>query len=535
MAYGSGRQLGETINPQLMNVDFSAYERAGATTGNALANLGQQVGGVIKKYGEDEKTIKKAQQTAKSIADLIPEFSGMANNALNQLNNPDLSQRDRLAIAEGIQDSLKIGVLGLGFKQDARDFDFRERQFASELGLKQRELDLRSKGTATNIMTADELQQQISSGAKVKYIPLGNGMYEVESATANEVPMFGNVMVGPDGQIQQAPTSGGSIRIPGAGGQIQNALPQTQGGSFPSGKNAAEMTDEEIQAMVANTPQLGGVAPNYGNFDQATQGIDVDGNPNVLPPRQQAAQQIQQAQSLVPNAPVPKGDVFTAEGGQLGVTRLPNSTPEVEYQNKALDAQIKMQNLAKASAETKDLKEKQKIQEESKKLFSSYIGEMVGAYSKLYKGKGAVAGGESGILEYMANTPSGQNLGRAMGSENQVYRDVINAMSPNVINVIRQASEMGAKGLDSEKELAFYLGALGDPMRPVEANIKALDMLDKAYGEGTAAQQGLKDNPALKAKVEKTKLEFGEKESTTKPELFKLTPLDEDIDNFLNQ
>jgi hypothetical protein len=72
-------------------------------------------------------------------------------------------------------------------------------------------------------------------------------------------------------------------------------------------------------------------------------------------------------------------------------------------------------------------------------------------------------------------------------------------------------------------------------MRPVEANIKALDMLDKAYGEGTAAQQGLKDNPALKAKVEKTKLEFGEKESTTKPELFKLTPLDEDIDNFLNQ
>ena len=143
MAYGSGRQLGETINPQLMNVDFSAYERAGATTGNALANLGQQVGGVIKQYGEDEKTIKKAQQTAKSIADLIPEFSGMANNALNQLNNPDLSQRDRLAIAEGIQDSLKIGVLGLGFKKDARDFDFRERQLASELGLKQRELDAR--------------------------------------------------------------------------------------------------------------------------------------------------------------------------------------------------------------------------------------------------------------------------------------------------------------------------------------------------------------------------------------------------------
>lgn len=487
MAYGSGRQLGETINPQLMNVDFSAYERAGATTGNALANLGQQVGGVIKQYGEDEKTIKKAQQTAKSIADLIPEFSGMANNALNQLNNPDLSQRSRLAIAEGIQDSLKIGVLGLGFKQDARDFDFRERQFASELGLKQRELDLKSKGTARNIMTADELQQQISSGAKVKYIPLGNGMYEVESATANEVPMFGNVMVGPDGQIQQAPTSGGSIRIPGSGGQIQNALPQTQGGSFPSGKNAAEMTDEEIQAMVANTPQLGGVAPNYGNFDQATQGVDIDGNPGVLPPRQQAAQQIQQAQNLVPNAPVPKGDVFTAEGGQVGVTRLPGSTAEIEYKTKEAELKAK-------EAELNKLKSPEEAGEiAGKRSLNSILGS-----TSMVLGQVKSALSSNPMLAKMQGAVATIFPASEVGQIEKELENIRVQTSKESIFELKKLT--GAIGQTTEKEWPKYESRYGDVragMNPEQLQrtlkLNALNTFEAVYGSPDKMNQMLKD------------------------------------------
>jgi len=88
MAYGNAQRLGQTINPQFMQVDFSPYERAGATMGNAFANAGQQIGGVIKQYGEDEKTIKKSQQMAKSIRDAIPELAGMADNALAELSNP---------------------------------------------------------------------------------------------------------------------------------------------------------------------------------------------------------------------------------------------------------------------------------------------------------------------------------------------------------------------------------------------------------------------------------------------------------------
>ena len=113
MPYGSGQRLGETIDPRLMQADYSGFTNAAAVAGNTFANIGQQIGGVIKQYGEDEKTIKKSAQMAKSIRDAIPELAGMADNALAELSNPDLSQRDRLAIAEGIQDSLKIGVMGL--------------------------------------------------------------------------------------------------------------------------------------------------------------------------------------------------------------------------------------------------------------------------------------------------------------------------------------------------------------------------------------------------------------------------------------
>jgi hypothetical protein len=200
------------------------------------------------------------------------------------------------------------------------------------------------------------------------------------------------------------------------------------------------------------------------------------------------------------------------EGGQIGITRLPGSTAEIEYQTKAAELEAKQAELAKQQALTKDVTEKQQIKEKGKKNFSDYIGEMAGAYSNLYKKGGAVAGGESSFEAYAGGTETGQILSRIAGSEAQVYRDVINSMAPNLINVVRQSSEMGAKGLDSEKELKFYLGAIGDPTRPIEANLKALDVLDKAYGDGKAVSNMLIENPQLLRKVKEYGLKFDNKE-----------------------
>lgn len=126
MAYGNAQRLGQTINPQFMQVDFSPYERAGATMGNAFANAGKQIGDSIKEYNTNEKEIKKAIEISKSIKKGIPGLSPMADEALSQLNNPELSQRDRLAVAESIKDSLNIGMTGLQEKRAQEEFNMRK-------------------------------------------------------------------------------------------------------------------------------------------------------------------------------------------------------------------------------------------------------------------------------------------------------------------------------------------------------------------------------------------------------------------------
>jgi len=494
MPYGSGQRLGETIDPRFMQADYSGFTNAAAITGNALANIGQQIGGAIKQYGDDEKTIKKSAQMAKSIRDAIPELAGMADNALAELSNPDLSQRDRLAIAEGIQDSLKIGVMGLENKRSN-----------AMMQLEAAKIQASMQGKARNIMTANELQQQIQSGAKVKYVPLGNGMYEVESATANETPLIGGVYTDENGQIRQAPSSGGNIRIPGSE-NISNALPEAQGGNFPDGISTA-----------ANTPMPEvGSYPNYGSIDQATQGVSADGSPGVLPPRQGAGQQIQAAQSLIPNVPVPKGDIFTVVDGGLGVGRPAGSAQELDYQ-------LKQASLEKEKLESSKIKgETEKTSEQSTKAknnFSTVIEEATNAYSNLYKKGGAVVGGEFSLGQVLASTNAGQKFGEITGSEAQLFRNYLDSLAPKILLGIMASTGLSATQLNSNAELQLQLKSLGDPSKPIQSNIAALDTLDKMYGDGTSVSKMLSKNPKLGALMKESGFDYGKKEASGDTEL----------------
>lgn len=467
--------IGGQINPAYYpQPDYSGVVRSAQMQSQGIANIGQQIGGAIKQYGEDEKTIKKSAQMAKSIRDAIPELADMANNSLEQLSNPDLSQRDRLAIAEGIQDSLKIGVMGLENKRSN-----------AMMQLEAAKIQASMQGKARNIMTADELQQQIQSGAKVKYVPLGNGMYEVESATANELPMFGNVTVGPDGKIQQAPSGGGNIRIPGAGASVQNALPQAQGGSFPDN-----------------------VAPTGLPIDQAagfTPGVSVDGTPGVLPPRQQP---------MIPVGEVPKGDVFSAEGGQVGVTRLPGSSAEIDYKTKAADLEKTQLEAEKIKAETeKTSKESTK----AKNNFSTVIEEATDAYSNLYKKGGAVVGGQFSLGQVLASTNAGQKFGEITGSEAQLFRNYLDSLAPKILLGIMASTGLSATQLNSNAELQLQLKSLGDPSKPIQSNLAALDTLDKMYGDGTSVSKMLSKNPKLGALMKESGFDYGKKEAGSTP------------------
>ena len=125
---------------------------------------------------------------------------------------------------------------------------------------------------------------------------------------------------------------------------------------------------------------------------------------------------------------------------------------------------------------------------EAKENVTKTLSEVKGLYSQLQKSGGIVDIGKGALLNIgagIASTQMGQAAAGFVGGEDQSIRNTINSARPLLVNFIRQASKMGARGLDSEKELEFYLQAATDPARDVQANYAAIVRLDKAYGSGT--------------------------------------------------
>ncbi|HUV26991.1 MAG TPA: hypothetical protein VMW34_06460 [Anaerolineales bacterium] len=131
----------------------------------------------------------------------------------------------------------------------------------------------------------------------------------------------------------------------------------------------------------------------------------------------------------------------------------------------------------------------QKPVQARKRMTNLLFGE--GGMQELYddlNDMGAIVNEKNPSLKNVWNRASasdlGQSIGKSFGTRVQSKRNQINQKRPLLINYIRQASEMGARGLDSEKELEFYLQAATDPGLDYKSNINALQVLDEAYGSG---------------------------------------------------
>jgi hypothetical protein len=81
--------------------------------------------------------------------------------------------------------------------------------------------------------------------------------------------------------------------------------------------------------------------------------------------------------------------------------------------------------------------------------------------------------------------------GNVVDPRAQRVRDVIAAGGPMIVNAIRRATGMGAKGMDSNQELKTYLGMVGDPGQDVVGNLARIDAIDRRYGTGGKALEGL--------------------------------------------
>ena len=85
---------------------------------------------------------------------------------------------------------------------------------------------------------------------------------------------------------------------------------------------------------------------------------------------------------------------------------------------------------------------------------------------------------------WASNTGLGQTVGGMLGTKNQAMRDQIAQQRPILLQAIMKATGMSSKQMDSNAELKLYLATATDPTKSVQANRKALDMIEKLYGSG---------------------------------------------------
>lgn len=146
--------------------------------------------------------------------------------------------------------------------------------------------------------------------------------------------------------------------------------------------------------------------------------------------------------------------------------------------------------------------------QEGERKFSILTGQLRQVYTDLQR-QGEIRSVQNvpvqNFIVYLKTTGIGQEIQRALGSSPQSLRDYTGGLRASLMNAIREATGMGARSLDSNKELEFYLQAVTDPTATVEENFKALQALESLYGnlKSIADTEGLDDAQTVEAAIAK--------------------------------
>ncbi|WP_438983833.1 hypothetical protein [Vulcanococcus sp.] len=432
-----------------MQVDYSGYADVGRVQGQALANMGAQIGGIIKQRGEqkkqdavDEKFLQQGSEFFQGTP-LEQSFS----DAYQNYTSEDITPREKRAIATSIRSLIPIGM------------EAQKMRMASV-----------AEGDSLMRLTPEEADQYSQAGYALEIVgrnPDGSLIVrdmtrKGAGGTGGLVPFF-NEQTGAFGMKQAPPTS----------------FPPTPGAT-PRAVADPSIIQQAAQGFTPPMLPVGG-----GGASDA-----------LLPPRVVGG--VEPPVATTATGAVPNADFF-ANGGTRAM-QVPESMRDLE-------AQLKRQQIAKAKAETSkaeiEMTEAKEKEVKGRDSFSSYVGSIANAYAELDNAGAAIStrkGPMANIQSFAAGTELGKSVGAAVGSEAASFRAIIDSQTPGIINVIRQSSEMGAKGMDSDAERRFYITALGTQTLPVEANIRALIELDKAYGNGDVANIVKEKNPALYAR-----------------------------------
>jgi len=493
MPYGSGKRLGETIDPRLMMADFSGFERAGQIMGQGFANTGKQIGDTIKQRNENEKEIAGGIKMAAAMKKAVPELSEMADEVINNLSNADLSTREKLIALSGVKEAMQMSLLGNQERRADVALKIQQDELAAEIAAD------RNKSPQGTFMTREEFSSLANSGIPVKGVPTQDGRIYVTDISGNQPGILGSNVAMVDGKPTRVPIP--QINLPswGAGANIQNALPQGQGGMFPD-----------------NVPTTG--LP-IGEADVFTPGVSVDGTPGVLPPKEQP---------VIPAGEVPKGDVFSVEGGQVGVTRLPGSTAELEYRTKAAELKAKEEKTKSeqiTSEQAKTASEKQKLSK------SNFLIDKANEAENIIK---------NDISKYGAGTIFDIGKSKLPGTPeyslvNQILPALKDSIALSALQKLKETSPTGSSGLGSltEKEGARLENMYGvlDVGGDKEILLKDLQRLkeeafDMVHGSRAERQKALKAGNITKEANDQVEQMYNEQILGRKLKEVGSTPLD---------
>jgi hypothetical protein len=154
--------LGSSVDPRLFVQDYSGFTRAADIQGQSMANIGSDIGGIAKQFGEykkqqseQEKRVKSAELVANAIAKSFPTLAPVAMEAQMIMGDKNNSLQDRVAAADAVEKALNIGISNA----------YKEREF----GLQKRQLDIEEgQGIQAALMKQAELKAKANEPTKLK-------------------------------------------------------------------------------------------------------------------------------------------------------------------------------------------------------------------------------------------------------------------------------------------------------------------------------------------------------------------------------
>ena len=315
----------------------------------------------------------------------------------------------------------------------------------------------------------------------------------IQGAVTKPQEIYGEDIMGQ--QVGQGMTAGGF--------DLQRAIPQLM--SSPEGRKALNELIASQKAMTGETLKLGKneqlvrinpitqktevVAGGQKPAQIAENPFDIFSNdPNVPPALRATAQRY--SKSYATGAI----DDETADKRFAELSNRIQSSEQfklAQAQTKAISegSQATSRMLAEFNIGQKQEKaqEKADTKTQAKQQLSDIVGQLKTSYDTLLEGGGITstgAGGRENLGAKMGTSPVGQFMGSALGTKNQEQRQVIEQTRPLLLNLIKEATGMSASQMNSNAEMQMYLKAATDPKLSYEANVTALQNLDKTFGLG---------------------------------------------------